>query len=653
MPFFLLANIGMLAFYSFVTYKLFFHTDAATKLLLANEVLTLGELLPNGWCYVNNDVWVFLNHIFLVPLIRLLGLNYFSYALNNLVFYGLYGLSIYFFLGRSAMSGLSKILVGILAISSLSHCYATFLFGEIAYITSHAFIFLWLGLVNRVVSCDEGELNKYYLGLFLILGVFTIHNPQRTLIYNLLPVLLVCLYLYFMDGGKRARYLRLGLVGIGTFVGSVVIYYGVIARGVIIRSGATHLKFADYEGMLNHVNIFFVGLLDAFNLVDGQTFSAFSFEGIVRLGSFCFFFLIVCSLIKISKKFDRENIDGLAACLMLFYYLFVNMFLYIFTSPLAQNVTTFRYFYPVVLLSFIVMALFMNRVGWDRRLKTAVVVLVVLFLSFSNYAIYVKPGVSKPVNGHEHLGEYLAENGLTYGFASYWHSYVTTVFADNDALVAPIHMSGFVPMKWLSSKDWYTRYGVDESFIVFDPVEYESYYPSIVKRIGREPARVDSVDGFKIAVFDKNIAYELNRVYHATLEQGIDFTIEGYPDFIREWDGFSGYEPSRRWSKGKRSALIFNEKLPGSFNLVFSGAPFVVSKNSSLAVVVGTDEQRIDLKSGFQQYRVAFENVDADKIEFIYKQPISPVEMNMGRDRRKLSFAFNFIKIEDASPVER
>jgi hypothetical protein len=81
----------------------------------------------------------------------------------------------------------------------------------------------------------------------------------------------------------------------------------------------------------------------------------------------------------------------------------------------------------------------------------------------------------------------------------------------------------------------------------------------------------------------------------------------------------------------------------------------VVSKNSSLAVVVGKDEHRVDLKSGVQQYTVAFKDVDvdADKIEFIYKQPLSPVELNMGRDRRKLSFAFNFIKIEDASPVER
>jgi hypothetical protein len=649
----LLANIGMLVFYSFFTFKFLLSTDAATKILLANEVLNRGELLIRGWAYVNNDVWIFLNHIFLVPLIRLFGLNYLSYALNNVLFYCFYGLSIYFFVRRLTISTPLKILMAILAVSSLGHCYAIFLFGEIAYITSYIFIFLWLGLVNRVVHSDESELKKYYLSLFVLLSFFTIHNPQRALIYNLLPILSVGMSLYFMDPAQKDRYLRLCLVGLASFVCSVVFYYAVIIKDLTIIKGANNLSFANYESFLNNLNIFFLGLLDVYNLVDESQFSPFSFPGIIRLASFCFFFLIVYSFIKIPKRFDRENSDDLTALLLFGYYLFVNLFLYLFTVPLAQDQTTFRYLYPAVILSFVIMVLCLNHLRWNRQMKTAILVVLVLFLSVINYARYVRPGLLKEVNPHEHLGEYLSENGLTYGFASYWHSYVTSVFAENDALVAPISLSSFLPMTWLSSESWYSNYGVDESFIVFTNGEYNSYYDSIIKKIGRKPVRVDQLDDFKIAVFDKNIAYELNRVNRLSLEEGIHFNIKGYPEFIRETSGFSHYEPSHRWSEGKKSTLIFKEKLPESFHLFFSGTPFIVTENSSLEVMVGKDKKTVDLRAGFHSYQLEFKDVNTDKIEFLYKKPLSPFELNMSTDPRKLSFAFSSIKIGEASLVDK
>jgi hypothetical protein len=650
MPFLLLANIGMLVFYSLVTFKLQFTTDSATKSLLANEVLNLGELLPAGWFYVNNDIWVVLNHLFLVPLIQIFGLNYLSYAVNNLLFYCFYGVAIYFFVSRLTISSKSKYFIAILAISSLSYYYAMYLFGEIAYLPIYAFIFLLLGIVNRVTDADESSLNKYYLGLFLLVAFFTIHNPQRVLIFNLMPILLASASLYFIDSTQKVRYLRLSLVGLASFIVSAIFHYIVIQRNVTITSGANTLLFADYEQVLSHVSIFFAGLLDVFNLVDGEQHSPFSFPGLVRLGSFCFFALTVLSLVKVRKKFDRENVVVLIPCLLITYYLFVDMFLYIFTVPLAQNVATFRYFYPVVLLSFIVMAFFLEQLRWARHLKLIALVVVVLFLSMSNYSRYVSPGLSDEFNPHEPLAEYLTEHGLTYGFASFWHSYVTTVFAENKALIAPVHLSNFVPHNWLSSKDWYTQYGADETFIVLDNDEYQKNYNAIITKIGTEPVRVDRVNGFWVAVFDRNVAYELDpREYFLELEHSIDFSIKGYPKFIREWDGFSHYEPSFRWSEGKKSSLAFSEKLPGSFNLVFSGFPFDVSKSSTLEVVVGTDVKTVILKSGVQSYQVNFRGVDADEINFIYKRPFSPIDMGMGTDKRKLSFAFSSVEIWRAS----
>jgi len=507
---FLMTNVGMLIYYSFVTYKIFIHTDSATKILLANEVLTRGELLPDGWYYVNNDVWIFLNHIFLVPLIKLFGLNYLSYALNNLLFYFIYWASIYFFLRKLKISVPGKLLIAILAISSLSFAYADN-FGQIAYIPPYTFVFLILGLMNRIFVAKSDKILKWYLGVFLIIFIFGIHNPQRAFIYNLLPVLFVASYLYFTKKDQNIGYIIISLVSGVSFVLSTVFYYVVIIKDINFVKGANSLCFANYDSFLRNISVFFAGLFNTFGLFGRAQISPFSFDGVCILSNFVFFALLLYSLVKIRTYFDKTNKEIFIVYLILVFYLSVTLFLYLFTVPLAHDVMTFRYFYPAVLSAFIVLGLFISVVKWNEFLKTVAILFLVSFLSLSNYALYVKPSFANNLNRHERLGSYLSENDLTYGFASYWHSYVTTVFAKNSALVAPIYLSFFDPMRWLSSEHWYHRYDVDKTFIVFTNTEFKQYYDGIANKIGQKADRIDNVDGFKVAIFNMNIAKQLNR----------------------------------------------------------------------------------------------------------------------------------------------
>jgi hypothetical protein len=67
--------------------------------------------------------------------------------------------------------------------------------------------------------------------------------------------------------------------------------------------------------------------------------------------------------------------------------------------------------------------------------------------------------------------------------------------------------------------------------------------------------------------------------------------------------------------------------------------------------VVGNDVKTVILKSGVNRYQVYFSGVDADEINFIYKRPLSPIDLDMGTDKRKLSFAFSSVEIWRAPPV--
>ena len=650
MPAFLAVNVGMLLFYAFVTFKLFLYTDAATKSLLAGTILESGSLLPADWYYVNGDIWLFLHHIFLVPLIRLTGIGYQSYALNNAAFYSLYALSVFFYIRGLAISARLKCLMAVMAISSFSYFHASFTFGEIAYISTYLFLFLWMGIVGRVARCPSPAPKRYYAGLFFLIGLFTVHNPQRTFIYNFLPVLLVCAALYLFHPEKRGGYLRLALTALASFILSGVLHYGFIIRDLSIVKGANALAFVDYERMLSHIDIFFVGFTDVFNLVGTANVSPFSPGGILRLASFAFLLLIAHALVKTPREFRREALDGWVALLLLFYYFSVTLFLYIFTQPLAQDVTTFRYFYPAVLLSMVVLVFHLGEGRWPGPVKNAVLVFLVLFLSASNYFWYVHPARGDRKNPHEALGAYLSENGLTYGFATYWHSYVTSIFADNGALVAPILLPEFRPMRWLSSEGWFNRYDGDTTFLILTPAEFDANRREIVRRVGREPVRVDTVGDFRVALFDTNIAYALGGVYPADLATGIDFTVPGRPEFLRRMKGFYPSEPTHRWSEGKRSSLVFREKLPPTFTLRFSGTPFNVAENRILTVVAGEQRREVKLREGHGRYSLAFSGVDTDKLQFIYQKPASPAEVSGSGDTRKLGFAFKTIKIEKEGP---
>ena len=45
----LIVNIGFLCWYLFVGYQAYFHTDSAIKVLLAREIVTVGDYFPNDW----------------------------------------------------------------------------------------------------------------------------------------------------------------------------------------------------------------------------------------------------------------------------------------------------------------------------------------------------------------------------------------------------------------------------------------------------------------------------------------------------------------------------------------------------------------------------------------------------------------------------
>jgi hypothetical protein len=137
------------------------------------------------------------------------------------------------------------------------------------------------------------------------------------------------------------------------------------------------------------------------------------------------------------------------------------------------------------------------------------------------------------------------------------------------------------------------------------------------------------------------------------MAQGIDFKKDGYPAFITQVAGMSGFEHWGRWSDadvgGPTVRFTFKDKLPPTFKLVVTAYAFGPNEGKPIQVKAGQVTQEWTIKPAAEPgtYTIKFENVDGNTLEFTPPAPTSPVSQNKDTpDPRKLGIAFISLKIE-------
>ena len=138
--------------------------------------------------------------------------------------------------------------------------------------------------------------------------------------------------------------------------------------------------------------------------------------------------------------------------------------------------------------------------------------------------------------------------------------------------------------------------------------------------------------------------------YEASLAEGIDFTRSGLPVFVEKVEGFSGEEPWGRWSDAGESpsvCLFFAAPLPDRFTLELEADAFGPNIGEDLTINIGlkTYTMHIPEVHFTGSLDVVLEGESVDEIEFIPPVPISPKELGLGGDGRKLGIGFIRMKI--------
>jgi len=136
--------------------------------------------------------------------------------------------------------------------------------------------------------------------------------------------------------------------------------------------------------------------------------------------------------------------------------------------------------------------------------------------------------------------------------------------------------------------------------------------------------------------------------YPASFVDGIDFTRQDLPEFVQDVTGLSGTEPWGRWSDANLASSVridMQNLLPNRFDLVFTARPFGPNLGQDLKVRIGTQIHHFKMQEGMFQYRklIDLAGEKVSRIEFLPPQPISPQQLGINADSRKLGVGLIYL----------
>lgn len=136
--------------------------------------------------------------------------------------------------------------------------------------------------------------------------------------------------------------------------------------------------------------------------------------------------------------------------------------------------------------------------------------------------------------------------------------------------------------------------------------------------------------GLGAAQVMQRVGYVVGRLgvkYSATLSQGVDFTKDGAPYFIKSIYGVSAREPWGRWSDANISQSVkidFISPLPQRFTLRLVAQPFGVNGQQDVSIALGSRRLKIHLVPGINNIDVPVD-LNGAKITSIDIKPLNPV----------------------------
>ncbi|TIS50598.1 hypothetical protein [Mesorhizobium sp.] len=130
----------------------------------------------------------------------------------------------------------------------------------------------------------------------------------------------------------------------------------------------------------------------------------------------------------------------------------------------------------------------------------------------------------------------------------------------------------------------------------------------------------------------------------------IDFTRQSWPGILSRAQGLSSAEAWGTWSDGPTVTLEFETPLPKKLILHLTAHAFGPNVGRNVTAHIGSESAEFVLSDSPREIAIPFRNPEASRsISISVPNPISPKELGLSEDSRKLGIAFNQLSVEDTT----
>ena len=369
-----------------------------------------------------------------------------------------------------------------------------------------AIILFFLALLCLGVG-KETFLQKRSQILFLVFMALACVGDSVALVVGIIPVVLVCLLFILKEQDREARrpWTRLILLCLAAAVLGVLLDKLYFAIG-----GANKNSFLDdksFEPFANWGDKFFIWLRALLMIRDAEFFGArlFSLDTAVFFVNCLVILLGFISVIRhVVLLIARREDDFLSAVLSVGFLLLSIVFI---ITNIAIDVHSSRYIaYYWVLFPVLIIR---DRRWFCRpflpfaRVMTCVV-LALSLLSFVPRLRQITPG-NKSLPSQMGLSQFLQENDLSSGYASFWNASSTTVVSEGKTPVRAVAAAGeeIDFFNWFCKSAWYTE---PANFVITQEGDQFGVTEELALKAFGEPEQTLEYNSLKILVYDQDLS---------------------------------------------------------------------------------------------------------------------------------------------------
>lgn len=512
---FALGALATVIYYIIYPSEGFFHADCSDTILWAQASYDGGTLFNPDFSYA--AMLPFGGTMLMIPFIGIFGVSMTTHHIGMVLFTLLFFASAWL-LCRSLKFSLpmSFSAVGVLALTLCSSAKLREIFYEhvIYYSIAAMIIFVLLSMLIRfresLNNHDSSKKLIFIVFFTVIFSALSALDGMQVIATGIFPVLFAAAAEIFLEKNRKlldkenikSVYFCM-VCGIATVIGMWLLT--VLSNGITAGYAGAFSQYANMDEWLSNLGKFPEHWFALFGVDAAYGMGIFSVESIlniIRIAAAAIIAIVPVIALIFYKKFDYAS---KVLILSHFGVSGVIMFGYIFGILSAANWRLSPMICTGLMVCFVSFRAAKPHVLAVRFSALAACVLVLLSaISVKTIAEMDKNGIEN--NEKYQLANVLKENGLEYGFATFWNSQAITVLSDSEVRVinTDINENGITPCAYQTNKNWFsTQEGIDKYFVLASDYEVsileqtDDWY--LFSSLVRD---VIQIEGYKIFIFD-------------------------------------------------------------------------------------------------------------------------------------------------------